>query len=85
MIVKRILLRQTLTRMEAEASPAKKRAIEAVLGNRRALRALNERVDELADARVGVAAFGDGQLLKWLWERREEILAFVLRIMDLFK
>lgn len=30
------------------------------------------------------AQIGDGSLLKWLWENREQIIEFVLTIIDMF-
>jgi hypothetical protein len=35
----------------------------------------------MAGARVG--ALGDGKFLDWLWEHREEILAFVIKIVSM--
>ena len=33
---------------------------------------------------TGQAVGGDGKLIDWLWENREEILEFVLKIIGLF-
>lgn len=31
-----------------------------------------------------VKEIGDGKIIEWLWENREEILAFVLKLIEMF-
>lgn len=87
MFVKRLLLRRTLLRManEGEFSAKKCEMIQTCVRHPRMMKALAARMDESASQDFGkVGAIGDGKILEWLWENREEILEFIQTIIKLF-
>ena len=45
---------------------------------------LDATVGYVNEQTAGALEFGDGSLLKWLWENREAILEFILTLIALF-
>lgn len=83
------ILRRWLEQLNAERAKngmtmAQADGVSAVLVRGARFNTLVEMIDEKLATEIGVEAWGDGTLLKWLWEHREEILAFILKIVDLF-
>ena len=96
-LFERVIVRRILQRMEADGElDAKQRAaVRKVLGRPRMMGALHYRLDELMHQELKpdqitkltgqqAQAGAFQQLLEWLWEHREEILAFVKQIVALF-
>ena len=85
-LLRRGVLRRTVLRLAREGHLTADQAKAAL--RPRALSALNSRLDakvltEPKPARV--LGLGDGKLLEWLWANKEELLAFILEIIKLFK
>lgn len=78
--IKTMLLRRHLRKQldSGELNDKQTAAVETALGEPRAMRATALHVG----GRVG--QLGDGAILKWLFEHRQEILDFVMQIIKLF-
>lgn len=76
----RLLLRRSLERTlkEHKLTRKQRRVVEAVLGSKEGMAALQARVQ----AMPGTTAVKDWAL--WLWEHREEILEFAMMVGKLF-
>lgn len=59
------------------------RLVLLVLSILRALKSAKTREEFSASSAVQQIG-GGGQLIEWLWENREEILAFILKLIDMF-
>ena len=57
--------------------------IMAVLAILRAIRSAKS-LEELQSVECVQQIGGDGKLIEWIWENREEILEFVLRLIGMF-
>lgn len=86
-MIKRLILRRMLIKLAAEGKLSAKKldAVNEVLRHPRRMAALQQAVSAKAESDLGVTKLGDGELMKWLWEHREDILAFILKIVELFK
>ena len=87
----RLMLRRTLRRMLDEHQKGitcltadQFAAVERVYLRPRMMGALLRRIEEKVETDRFDMALGDGKFLEWLWENREAILAFILKIVDLF-
>ena len=87
-------LNGTLRRMKRQGFDSV--AISEILGDKLALRELDEAIVDLGDS-VGVSVAGmvgtsglfggdgsAGPFLTWLWEHREEIMRFIMEIIGMF-
>lgn len=86
-LIKRGLVRRHLKRTlkEGGLTEAQVANVRKALASKRMLDELCSRVNVRAEpALAGAKAFGDGQILNWLWEHRTEILEFVMQIVQMF-
>lgn len=83
----RFVLRRMLNKLlaDGELTPAQVAAVRQIKWRPRLFAALSDRTEEFVDDEgINATAIGDGKFLEWLWENREAILGFILKIVDLF-
>lgn len=88
MLMRRLAYRQFLSRLrtESELTAEQADAIRDVLLRPRLFNAVASDLDaEVESKGIEAAAIGDGKLALWLWEHREEILAFIVKVIETFK
>lgn len=88
--LRRMQYRVFLNKLEAEAELTLEE-LAAISRVRRGFRHFHE-FSSGVEAKIqtdglefSVQDFGDGKFLLWLWEHREELLAFILKIVEMFK
>lgn len=83
----RLVMRRMLNKLlaDGELTPSQAEYVRQIKWRPRLFGTLVDRVHEKADEEgFETQAIGDGELLKWLWENREAILAFIKQIVELF-
>lgn len=87
MLMRRLAYRQLLAKLLSEGSLTDEQilAVKAVRSRPRLFADFAADVDVMADMSADAQQLGDGKILLWLWEHREEILAYILKLYETFK